>query len=215
MSQTVQHLLAELARDVDPRTSDQVIIDETNVGTVDGVFTAQRLLGLYNNARLAIGSVLYRTIGRRGMPLPVSGAITPKEDFQFQNGTASLPPDYIYTILLTDAAGLRIVVISADSIESVRSYENAERRFVIEENGALRTLSGVTYVPDASTYVLRYFSIPIYTLSDVTGGVVNESYNDLFHPLIIQVAALLANERGSVEVANLVRRFFASTAGGQ
>lgn len=66
------------------------------------------------------------------------------------------------------------------------------------------TLSGEnSYVTD---YKLTYFGLPIYALSDVTGGSTTEAINVDYHPLLIELGVAIANGQGNQEVNSLAKK---------
>lgn len=56
-------------------------------------------------------------------------------------------------------------------------------------------------------YSFKYFGITTYAISDVTGGSTTESFNADYHPVILDVAAAIANEAGNLEVIALIKKF--------
>lgn len=212
---TVQEMVARLHRRVDPKTKDFVVIDNSNVGTVDGSrFTAQRVLDIYNQARTTITGAILRKFpnAKRALTRILSGNIVYSETVSFVGGAALQPDGYIFSVDLEDAEGNQIYVLGLGSKRAVKNLERATNRFVFEFGGFLKASKGSTFIPDGD-YFLTYYKLAPFVLSDVTGGETLETYNSEWADLLEEIAVLIANEVGDLEISSIVEKFFLQTSG--
>lgn len=185
------------------------------IGSVDGVkFTRQRLLDIYNESRLVAFKAL-ENIYPKSLLKEHTGEISQEfKTLDFLAGvTTNLPSGIMKIESLTDSTGKQILVdvIEASVVRAGANphyTESATNRFVFRINGKLQTVSGNTNVPDASTYELRYFGLTDFTLTDVTGNVTIETFNDRHHFSLIEISQSLALERSTQEVNALATRLF-------
>lgn len=178
------------------------------IGAVPGAaFPSQLLMDRYNDARLLLATVLKQRLPLQQFMLETSGNIVNNTGFSFTSGVAQKPSGFIESVALYDASYNKIEVIPASQLEAARTLETSSLRFVIDSGSTLSTITGNTNVPDATNYILWYYWIPIYLLTDATGGVTLESFNDKYFPVIIEVAELLCNEVGTQQVAAFITAF--------
>jgi len=76
----------------------------------------------------------------------------------------------------------------------------AALRAVFHEGTRFVANSGVTYIPNASTYILTYTGLTDWTLSDVTGGTAVETINKRYEPMLLQIGEAISREVGRVEL---------------
>mgnify|MGYP001240429504 CR=1 FL=1 len=230
---TVQANLAKLAQRIDPYTSAGVEITAANVCTVgyDGQqFTIQRLLDIYNEARLMLFNELRVSLSPDELSKKVSKTAKTKTDLKFASGVTptpasdpnAIPADFIEAIGLTDNAGARIYIVKpsigpliADANANGTNphlKESATNRFVVLEgggsSGGLRFRSesaNVTWYPNVSTYKLRYFGVGQWTLTTVTTGTQEETFGDDYLPRLLEFAAKVSLEQGMQEVNALAK----------
>ncbi len=184
------------------------------IGSADGKrFTRQRLLDIYNDARIVLAQIGLKLYGKARAGVELSGIVTQKTNLQFATGVASKPSGFVDTILLTDVNNAPIAVVSANEIQYLLGYESATLRFVIDMDTSFKTLSGVTYVPDASSYILWYYGLTPWTLAQVLDGTTNETYQEDVLYILIEIAEAMANEFGSVELNGLAARLLKITPG--
>lgn len=62
------------------------------------------------------------------------------------------------------------------------------------------------FVGTVQNYLLRYFGITPWTLSDVTNGTSVETINTRYHEMLIELASAACNELGSREIAALAKK---------
>ena len=105
MSRTVNSLLLELALIIDPTDKDGAVFTNSTIGANrGGRFEKQRLLDIYNTARLLIVNA-----GRTLLPKSVftkmfSGLIIKKTNLAFTSGIATIPADFLEEISLCGIA---------------------------------------------------------------------------------------------------------------
>jgi len=207
---TVNANLVKLSSVIDPFAKGNIEITGANVGTVTGKFTPQQRLNFYNDARKTLFNVLREAYSLSELSRQISGVVVKKTDIQFNGGVATLPDGFIQPINLRDAAGKQIFVLTPTRGQIVNGTnphfkESATNRFVVWEGNELKTESGSTHVPNANTYILRYYGLVDFSLSDVTGGTVKETFNPDYEPKLLEIAQALSLEDGGHEVATLVK----------
>lgn|SRR3990167_3953142 len=67
------------------------------------------------------------------------------------------------------------------------------------------SLSTSTYLKNATDYTIVYIGIPMYALSDITGGTTNESFDTIFHGRIIDYTKRIAIQKNMID-ANALNR---------
>jgi len=208
MPRRVRDLHVDLVQRIDPYTKTGVELTSSNIETSAGdKFLRQRTMDIYNEARLILAGVLERQLSREEAAIAVSGNVVVITNLTFASGSANKPSDYIRAILLTDNANAQIVVLPVTMIEALRDLESSTLRFVIDEGAVLRRIEGSSQVPDASDYVLYYYGLTIFLTTVLnSGSTVDESFNDQWHPVILQLAVAIAHEQGQNEVLSLASK---------
>lgn len=198
---TVQAQVLRLAQRVDPYTKAGAEFAAGTIGTTPGSrFTAQRLLDIYNEARFTLAQAITSKIPRHLRAMMVSGTIIKKTDLQFTSGVATKPTGYLEPVLLTDVSGAVITILPLTLLMAVKDLESSTNRFVFETTTTLEALTGTTNIPNASTYILRYYGLSNFALSDVTGGSTVETFNDIWQDLLVEIGSGIANEMGNTQV---------------
>jgi hypothetical protein len=209
MAVKVQTLLARFYQRVDPLTEDGVVIDESNVGTVDGqAFPAAEGLRIYNDARKSLAASLRLVVPTWFSTKEVSGCLVCKTDLTFAEGIATVPDGFIYPVRLTDSTGGRIIITGLDSVGELEDFESSSKRYVLDLGGTFVAESGKDFILNAANYILWYFGVKDWTLSDVMGGTSVETYNEIWHNHLLEIANLIANEAGQAEITTLTIKFF-------
>lgn len=179
------------------------------IGSVDGNrFTRQRLLDIYNDARIVVAQTGMKVYGRKWAGKELSGAVQVTTTFQFTAGVGQKISGYLDGILLYDTNKNEISIVEVADIPFLRTLESSSLRFVIDTGQTVQSISGNTFIPDASTYTLWYYGIPVFTLSDVLGGVTTETLNDAALYILLEIAEAIANEVGTAELNALARKLF-------
>lgn len=177
------------------------------IGSVDGSNrTRQRLLDIYNQARMALFNAIDGSLSEDEKIASISGCVIKKEDFTFASGSASKPSGFVKTVLLTDVNGDMITVLPTSMIQQLKDVESATNRMVFDYGTTLATLTGSTNVPNASTYILWYIGIASHALSDILGGTTVEPFNEQFYPAIIELAQAINAEQGVASVNALAKK---------
>jgi len=204
--------MTQLARRVDPYTKAGAEITSATIGTVDGDrFSAQRLLDIYNEARLTLFGVLRSRMTTEELSREISGTYQTLSTLSFSLASegvrAAVPATYLRAIFLTDGSNQPIIIIPAPLMQVVRQgnnphfVESPSNRFVVESGGYFIHYGG--FVPEGNNYKLHYFGLPTYVLSDVTGGTTNEAFNSDYHHILLELATAIANEQGRTQVLAL------------
>jgi len=215
MSTFVQSNLLKLALRVDPTDyTTNAEFTSATIGVDPGEsFSAQRLLDIYNESRMALYQALRTTLGREQLYNDVGALVGKSSSFTFAAGVATKPTGYVDFLSLFDAAGSQIFLLPPNLMDVVGtagtgSYykETATNRFIFESGNTFISLSGTTYVPNASTYVVNYLSVPLFALADVTGGTTIESFNDKYIPMLLDLAEAKCGEEGSLDVLAMAKK---------
>jgi len=207
MSVLVQSQMLTLALRVDPRDSTGTAFTSATIGVNDGDrFAKQRLLDIYNEARLIAANEIMTHWPKNARRVAISGTLTRNSTFQFTTGVATKPTDYVDAARLTDVNDNEITILPVEDEFYTKLFDTANNPLVYEESGSFRSLNAATYVPDASTYILIYYGITKWTLTNVTNGTTNETFNDILTPLLIDVAVMLAKGMGAAEVVNIAHQ---------
>lgn len=197
----VQTQVARLAQRVDPYTAAGVLITAANVGAVDGArFTKNRLLDIYNEARMALSNVIQQKLDPVFRREAVGNNILTVTNLQFTSGVATKPAGYVSTLLLRSAAGQVITVLPVALMYATKHLDGFFNPLVYEKANTLASFNGATYIPNASTYVIDYFGVSYFALADVTGGTTDETFNQIWEPVILELAQAISLEQGMAQV---------------
>lgn len=203
---TVQALLYRFVLRIDPLTKDQSNFTLATVGMIDGdMFSAQRQLDIYNEARIALFNALQLKLTTEELTKAIGGNIV-VTNITFFGGVAPKPTGYVKFILLIDSAKNVIVLLPntkrALVIEGINPdyIESSTNRFIFEEGTNFKSASGDLYMPNGSSYIFGYFGITNWTLGDVTAGTAVETFNDVWHSVILEIGQAIANEQGLAQI---------------
>lgn len=178
--------------------------------SIEGNLEPQKLLNIYNDARYALFAAYKNVFSPIDLTRQVNGQIAVKTDLTFASGSANKPTGYIRPIYLMDAAGLFIPIVQEAVEPLLKPLQTLTFRYVIEEPGVLINHSGSTYIANAATYVLVYYGITRYSISDAlglsVGGVPNESFIDDDHTRIIELGEAISREIGTQELMALAKK---------
>src|ERR1051326_4280637 len=88
----------------------------------------------------------------------------------------------------------------------LNDLQSAKNRHVVEQNGNLESPNGNTFIADGADYVLSFFGITRYSLTDVMVGTTNESFIDDDHSNILQLAEAISRGSGVKEALVLAAK---------
>lgn len=203
MAVTVRSQVLKLALRVDPRTKAQVEFVGATIGTVAGNrFAAQRLLDIYNEARVGLAGAIRVLMPPEKRATVISGLIlrsTSGAPSTFTSGVLTLPAGFIDHIALRTSADVDIPILPSSVLQIASRHDAAANPFVFREGGTLKVLPGSTSVPDASDYEFWYYGVTDFTLTDVTNGTSLETYNDDLLPRLLNIAERIANAQGNYD----------------
>ena len=209
MSVTVQSQMLKVVQRIDPYTKAGTELVLATVGTVAGdTFTAQRQLDFYNEARFFLFGALRGRKSNAEMCDILNQSIIKKTDLTFASGAASKPTGYIEKVLLQNVSLTNIPIVQLNAVPAISDLESATNPFVYETGDQFIAPSGSAYVPNAATYILHYFGITNFTLANVTGGAVTETFNDMWQEILIALAVGCAKEQGATALNAMVDAFF-------
>jgi hypothetical protein len=165
-------------------------------------FQAADVVFAYNRARLQLYSAIDRSFTPDKKAAAIPGDVVTKTDLSFSSGVATLSTiaGYIKSEYLTDASGNQITILPVSQIQQAKGLETATNRMVFDYGTSLSALTGSTNVTDGSDYILRYYGITQYTTDTATDASTVESFNDVYHPIIIELAVAIANKQGTDEI---------------
>lgn len=178
------------------------------VGSVDGAaFARQRILDIYNQARMALFTAIDNSMDVSEKITAISGTVIKKTDFTFASGVATKPTGYIQTVKLTDVNGAEITVLPLSLYRQLKDRISTTNRMVFDYGTTFESPDVATPIPpDAATYVLRYYGITDFTLSDILGNSTVETFNINYYPIIIELAQAIASEQGTIAVNALAQK---------
>lgn len=207
---TVQDMMFRFALIVDPRDKNQTLFTAGTIGVNDGdKFSKQRLLDIYNQARSVFFNTIRMTRSAEVLGRDLRTLIKNKVDFTFSAGIATKPADCAWPISILALTGEQIHILPQNYVQLVRLahyqpwIESTTNRFVFEDATTFFSLSGATYIANAADYRLTYYSLPTYSLTDVTGGATVELLDSLWQAHLIEIAIAIAMEQGLADVIKL------------
>lgn len=184
------------------------------VGSVEGqkYTNPQRLLDIYNEARWEALRALLQYLPKDERSIRLSGLVQTAA-LTFAAGAVAKPTGYVEAVHLykTDLSN-PVSVLPLSMASALRDIEGAQNRFVCPVGTNLKSMNGTTYV-DGAGWTLEYIGLTKFTLTDVFGNTVTEPFNDDFYTLILEIAELISLEKGSHEVAAIVRNFLGVSNG--
>lgn len=177
------------------------------VGSVDGAaFARQRILDIYNQARMALFNALDGAMSPAQKIQAISGAIVQDTAFAFSSGLATKPTGFLQHIRLTTAAGVEVSVLPFGLVRQLKNRESATNPIVFDRGTVFESQNGSTYVSNASDYILTYFGVTNFTLANILGGSTVETFNENYYPVIIELAQAIAAEQGTVQINALAKK---------
>lgn len=193
------------------------------IGSVDAAaVTKQRFLDVYNQSRYALFNAMKNSMTRAQLSESVGALVVSISNFSFTLAstvsTATKPSGYIDFIGLSNASDVPIFLIKDDFINDVREGSNldfkqsATNMFVFDVGqqfvsyGTTGVNSGNSFLTTAATYKLIYYGISDFTLTDVLGNTTTETYNEQYHPLLIELAEAIFDEQGTVQINALATK---------
>jgi hypothetical protein len=204
--------MVSLTQRVDPYTKDGVEITAANVGTVAGnSFTAQRLLDCYNEARVALARALMNTLSLEEASLQLGG-MTKNEAITWASQVATKPTDMIAFLSMETVAGVPMTLLPSSWIGPTKAGNNPHlastaTRINIFDVGTQYVYYGTSsFVANGSGYRIRYIGIGTWVLADVTAGTAVETIEARLHPVLLELAAAISNEMGTVEIGALATK---------
>lgn len=207
MATVTSQILKILGR-VDPYRKDGVEVTAANIATattgwstVGGDrFTAQRIADCYNTARMQLANIVDKTVPEDKKAIVVSGNVVVSTTSTFASGVLAKPTGYVMWEYLTDVNGAQITILPVSQIQQAKDLESATNRMVFDYGTNFTALTGSTNIPNASTYIFRYYGVTQYTVTQCADGSTAESFNDFLHPTLVDLAVAIANEQGTAEI---------------
>lgn len=187
-------------------------VTKFHVGAVDGdKFLAQRLLDVYNEARLALANGIMKYQSPYERAITLSGFITRRADIDFTTGVASKPSGYLEIIgdLYNNTDAVRIPVVPVQAEDHLRALEGTYNPFVVETATQFVAPGGASYIGDADDVEISYYAVTDWPLSDIFIPYTGTTYREeLFpielEPLLIDVAVAIANQQGEQAIQSII-----------
>lgn len=204
----VQSLMVRLVQRIDPRTKAGAIIDSTNVGSVDGdKFTEQRRLDIYNDARFALFGALKTRYSNEELTRLIGSTVIDTTG-TMASGQLAKPSDYVDFISFAKSDDTPVTMLPTSMLQDVLSglnphfTESATNLFLFDIGQNL-----VAFDASMATAAvkLRYYALPVYVLTDIDNTTTKESFDEKFHPLMIELGVAIANEQGQQEILALTQ----------
>lgn len=192
---------------VDPYLKAGTLITSTNITDWNSAgggdkFTAQYLVDVYNDARYALWQALTASLTKAQLSKYVPGLIT-TTNVSFSSGTGNKPSGFLQAVSFQASDGQNIAVLPL----SVKDYADAletNNLYVVYETGTTFVAPSSTYLPDGNAPIY-YFALSDLTLAGVVAGNVNETYDVMWLPILVELAVALANGMGRAEVLDLAK----------
>lgn len=175
------------------------------IGSVDGNFTRQRLLDIYNDARFVLFGELKRSRTLHDLTEIINGNVVSSTTLAFSSGSANKPSGYIRSISLMDSSNVVIPILPASWNAGLLSLQQAGNRFVNEIGSTLVSPTAGTYIADGN-YKLLYYGITNFTLAQVLDGTTTETYIEDFQYILLEIAEAIGLGKGLNEVQALTQK---------
>lgn len=176
------------------------------IGSVGGAFSSQRLLDIYNDARFTLFRAMRSVMDKASLTQAIRGNVVLKTNLQFASGSADHPTGYVAAISLADTNAYNIPIIPATQVNILKGLQSSTNRFVYEKGTTFFNDDTTTYVANASTYVLKYYGITTFTLTNVLAGTATEEFAPEYEPLIVELASDIANDVNIQDVADKAKK---------
>lgn len=184
------------------------------VGAVDADgFTREQYLSLLNQARWGLMGTVVSAWKAKKILDPeklLPGWIVTTTTLQFTSGSASKPAGYVETLKLTDASGTRIPVYTPTEYERVINKLSVNNPAVEDMGTVLLDESAGTNVPNASTYILKYFGLTDFQIGDILNlsgyTQTTEPLDEEMHEVLYRGAIAISKGMGGQDVSALFAR---------
>lgn len=216
MPRLIRLNLLDLAMEVDPRKADGTLFIATTVGVDDGEkFSAQRLLDIYNQARMAFltNMVAMNKIDGVHMQGGTNKVATGSISYSAPTVTITKPTDFIALLALADTTkAIQLVVLPNVLYSDVIGARNAHlaqsvanKQVYLFNIGQTFTASDVALATlNGDAYVLYYVGATLFVLANVDAST-QETIEDGQWPIVKELAVRLANNAGNAEIDALAQ----------
>lgn len=198
---------------IDPTYKTMALITSADVGTAStgwmaiggDKFQAQEVVDFYNQARMQLASVLERTLPPDKKAASVSGNIV-KGSLAFSSGTITKPTGYVMWERLENPSALQVTILPVSQIQQAKDLISATNLMVFDYGASFTAYDGTTTIANG-TYPFYYYGVTLYTTTTATDASTVESFNEFYHPILIELAVALARGQGSAEVDMMALKF--------
>lgn len=212
MATVLSQILKVLQR-ADPYMKDGVEITSSNIATWVSAggdrFTAQRIIDCYNQGRMQLANVVDKTFPEDQKALAVSGNIV-KGSLVFASGTITKPAGYVMWERLEDPTAYpnakQVLILPVSQIQQAKDLISSTNLIVFDYGTSFTAYDGTATISNG-TYPFYYYGVTQYTTTTATDGTTAESFNDLLHPVLVDLAVAIANEQGTNEISAMALKF--------
>lgn len=203
---TVTSQILKILQRVDPYRKDGVEVTASNIATVTtgwstvggDRFAAQRIADCYNQARMQLANIVDKTVPEDKKAIVVSGNIV-KGTLTFASGTITKPTGYVMYERLENPSGIQVTILPVSQIQQAKDLISATNLMVFDYGTSFTAYDGTATIANG-TYPFYYYGVTQYTVTQCADGTTVESFNDLLHPTLIDLAVAIAKEQGTAEI---------------
>jgi hypothetical protein len=182
------------------------------VGSVDGArFSRQRLLNIYNDARMVLFNAVYTDRKEELSRLVYSTAITANITWTYSspNTTAPKPTGYLKLIsLMSPTAGVPVIVLDNSLLQTVQLALNPH--LTQSSTNIIGFEIGTNFLVPAydchGTGTITYYGITAWSWStDVLPNSSLEIFSSDLEPVLIELGEAIANEQSNADIGALAK----------
>jgi hypothetical protein len=217
MASTIQALMLKLALRVDPFVKSTGVLETSATIGVAGAtgdgdkFSAQRLLDVYNESRLALFSALYESKTSQELSKLVSASFITASitlTYASPNTTAPKPSGFLKLVSLTAPSSIPIIVIPNNWLGDIRKGTDPHLTVSASNILAVELTTNFLIVGNfgAGTGIIDYYGITNWALSDVTTGTAVEVFSTELEPMLLDLAVAISLEQGNQDAIALAKK---------
>lgn len=224
----VRDVVVRLLENIDPTLKTMVTITTSNVSSWNSAgggdkFTTGLVMNIYNNARLSLFNALSNKYGNdiEALSEEIISSVAQSSAITWTvsggAGSAPKPTGYLRFISMQTAASVPMILLPQTLLTVVRSgsnpyYTQSATNILIFDLGTNFIYYGSS-ITTASDYVLNYYGLTQYTVTDVTNGSTVEQFDDKWIPALLELGQAIASEMGTNEINALAARLVGAPKG--
>lgn len=208
MAYTAQSQVLKLLTRVDPYLKVGTLVTSATIAAWDSAgggdkFTAQYVADIYNDARYALYQSMTASLTKQQMTKYVPGLITSVVQIM-ASGSGTKPTGYLTDVSFKAVDGITITVAPMGVKDYVDNLEG-NSLYIVYETGTSFVAPSSTYLPDGNAS-LWYFKLVDITLATIVDGTANETYDQMWAPVLVELAVAIANGLGRAQVLDLASK---------